>query len=305
MKHDFYKNRSAPVDPDSSTSLYAALIGVYRPLPEGCHERSFRSGRPPGGSGGVGTSGPEERRRRRLRLPLPETITGRDRRDATRGHGMGCRRRLPRKVRFQARARDPLPTRIPIKIPDATPEIVSAYALSDVQALLARIRYNRMIDIFPGVAAFSLQNHLRTTVRDIGQIEIDKICVGVDSRGCQYVVPVQAKGGTDRISRVQTRQDIRCCLEKFLDLVCRSVSIQFMHDDLIAMFELTMVGDEVKIVAEQHCRLVQADRITPDDLKSYSIRTWRAAFAAPDRSARSPPLQPPGTRTAEGAVLYL
>ena len=46
-----------------------------------------------------------------------------------------------------------------------------------------------------------------------------------------------------------------------------------MHDDLIAMFELTMVGDEVKIVAEQHYRLVQADRITPDDLKSYSIRT--------------------------------
>ncbi len=35
-----------------------------------------------------------------------------------------------------------------IQIPDATPSIVSASALSDEQALLAEIRYNRIIDIF-------------------------------------------------------------------------------------------------------------------------------------------------------------
>ena len=117
---------------------------------------------------------------------------------------------------------------------------------------------------------FSPQKHLRTAV---GLGQIDGIFVGVHSGGRQFVIPVQAKGGTDCISRLRTGQDIRCCLEKFPDLVCRSVSTQFVHDDLIAMFELTMVGDEVKIVAEQHYRLVQADRITPDDLKSYSIRT--------------------------------
>lgn len=37
---------------------------------------------------------------------------------------------------------------IAVKIPDATPEIVNAYALSDEQALLAKVRYNRLIDIF-------------------------------------------------------------------------------------------------------------------------------------------------------------
>jgi hypothetical protein len=60
---------------------------------------------------------------------------------------------------------------ITIKIPDATPEIITAYALSDEQSLLAKVRYNRLIDIFLGVTAFSLQNHLRTTVKSIGQIE--------------------------------------------------------------------------------------------------------------------------------------
>ena len=59
-----------------------------------------------------------------------------------------------------------------IKIPDATPEIIAAYALGDdEQALLAKVRYNRLIDIFLGLTTYSLQNHLRTYVAGMGQIE--------------------------------------------------------------------------------------------------------------------------------------
>jgi len=47
------------------------------------------------------------------------------------------------------------------KIPDATPGIISRYALTDEQAVLAKIRYNRLIDIFTGITCYSLQNHLR------------------------------------------------------------------------------------------------------------------------------------------------
>jgi len=36
-------------------------------------------------------------------------------------------------------------------IPDATPEIIRAYALDDEQALLAIVRYNRLIDTFLGL----------------------------------------------------------------------------------------------------------------------------------------------------------
>jgi hypothetical protein len=54
-----------------------------------------------------------------------------------------------------------------IRIPDSTPEIIAAYALDDEQALLAKVRYNRIIDIFLGLTTFSLQNHLRTSVRNI------------------------------------------------------------------------------------------------------------------------------------------
>jgi len=85
------------------------------------------------------------------------------------------------------------------------------YALGDEQALLARVRYNRLIDIFLGITCYSLQNHLRTSVPDIGQVETDELYVGIDARGCQYVIPVQAKGGSDTLNIVQIEQDMALC----------------------------------------------------------------------------------------------
>lgn len=158
---------------------------------------------------------------------------------------------------------------VTIKIPDATPEIVSEYALSDEQALLAKVRYNRLIDIFLGLTTYSMQNHLRTTVQSIGQIEIDEIYVGVNQAGCHYVIPVQAKGGADQLSVVQTKQDIHCCIEKYPNLITRAVSTQFMEDDLIALFELTIQEDQIKVVQERHYRLVPGAEITRDDLMQY------------------------------------
>lgn len=157
-----------------------------------------------------------------------------------------------------------------IKVPDATPQIITAYALSDEQALLAKVRYNRLVDVFLGIAAYSLQNHLRTTVRNVGQIEIDEICVGIDRNGKQYVVPVQAKGGTDKHGVVQTRQDIACCAEKFPGLICRAISAQFMTENRIAMFEFVVQDGEVKVFDEKHYQLVPASSISPEEILQYS-----------------------------------
>jgi len=42
------------------------------------------------------------------------------------------------------------------KIPDSTPGVIDKYALNDEQALLAKLRYNRLIDIFTGITCYSL-----------------------------------------------------------------------------------------------------------------------------------------------------
>jgi len=158
------------------------------------------------------------------------------------------------------------------KVPDSTPGIIASNALSDEQALLAKVRYNRLIDVFLGIAAYSLQSHLRTTVRGMGQVETDEIYVGLDHRGAHYVVPVQAKGGTDRLSTVQIEQDFALCKQKFPELVCRPVATQFMTSDLIAMFELEEAKTGVSIAVERHYRLVQPDEISLEELRSYKAR---------------------------------
>ena len=163
----------------------------------------------------------------------------------------------------------PRPDMAAIAIPDGTPEMIRAYALDDEQALLAIVRYNRLIDVFLGLTTYSLQNHLRTTVKGIGQIEIDELYVGLDRHGCHYAIPVQAKGGTDQISVVQTKQDIAWVRQRFPGVRPRAISAQFMEDDKVAMFELSIEEDMVVVVDEKHYRLVPASGLDAEALISY------------------------------------
>jgi hypothetical protein len=209
----------------------------------------------------------------RFRTVLPDEIV------ATAGKGREWIIELVGRARYRFRLAKlanvvPNPNMIAIKIPDATPEIIAAYALSDEQAVLAKVRYNRLLDIFLGLTTYSLQNHLRTTVKAMGdsQIEIDEVYVGVNKHGAQFSLPVQAKGGSDRLSVVQTAQDIACCREKFSGLTCRPIAAQFMSDDVIAMFELALDGEDVKLVEEKHYKLVPSDQIGSEDLKLYAKR---------------------------------
>ena len=204
----------------------------------------------------------------RYRTPMPTSVlaTQTDGREwIIEGAGRSRYRfRLVKKTRIV-----PRPELVKISIPDATPEVIRAYALDDEQALLAIVRYNRLIDTFLGLTTFSLQNHLRTIVKDLGQIEIDELYIGIDKHGCHYVVPVQAKGGNDQIGVVQTSQDIAFVEAKFPGLKCRAISAQFMDDGVVALFELTIQDDSVQVVEERHYRLVPASELDAAAIRGY------------------------------------
>lgn len=204
----------------------------------------------------------------RFRVALPDAVI------ATQPDGLewiieGAGRALYRFRLVKAQRILPRDDLVRIAIPDATPELIRVYAMDDEQALLAIVRYNRLIDTFLGLTTYSLQNHLRTTVKGIGQIEIDELYIGLDKRGCHYVIPVQAKGGNDQIGVVQTTQDIRFVEQKFPGVRCRAISAQFMDGGVIALFELTLQDDEIRIVDERHYRLVPADQLDPEQIRRY------------------------------------
>lgn len=179
------------------------------------------------------------------------------------------------KYRFALVAHRPLvpnPSMAITKVPDSTPGVVAMYSLNDEQALLARVRYNRLVDIFTGITCHSLQNHLRTTVPGIGQVEMDELYIGIDKKGAHYVLPIQAKGRNDRLSIVQIEQDMAVCSHKFPSLLCRPLGAQFMPDGVIALFALEQGDDGAVIAAERHYKLVPSDELTESDLETYRNR---------------------------------
>jgi hypothetical protein len=207
----------------------------------------------------------------RYRTALPKSITSK----APKGYEWIIRPAGKGKYKLViARQANIIPSNIlaETKIPDATPGIISKYSMNDEQSLLAKLRYNRLIDIFTGLTSYSLQNHLRTTLRDGSQVETDEIYIGLDKRGVHYVMPVQAKGGKDKIGVVQIEQDFEMCAIKFPGLVCRPIAAQFIDKNLIALFEFEQSKDGIKVTSERHYRLVKPDELSPEELESYLVR---------------------------------
>ncbi|MGQ4809441.1 hypothetical protein NKDENANG_02858 [Candidatus Entotheonellaceae bacterium PAL068K] len=166
----------------------------------------------------------------------------------------------------------PTPHIKPVKVPDATPEIVRHYAPgTDEQALLTRARYNRLVDIFTGIICYSIQNHLRTIVSDIGQVEVDEIYVGVNKRGTHFVLPCQAKSPGDRFGIVQVMQDITLCQERYPNAICRPIALQFTDDNSVAMLEFAVTEEDeilmLNIVEEKNYDLVPRSQITDAELR--------------------------------------
>ncbi len=160
----------------------------------------------------------------------------------------------------------------PIKVPDATPEIIRLYASgTDEQALLTRSRYNRLIDIFTQLTCYSVQNHLRTTVEGIGQVEVDEIYVGVNKRGTHFVLPCQAKSPGDKFGIVQVMQDVALCEERYPNAVCKPIALRFMSEDEVAILELAVVEEKellkLNIVDEKHYVLVPRADISDQELQ--------------------------------------
>ena len=170
---------------------------------------------------------------------------------------------------------EPAPGRQQIKIPDATPEIVKMYApANDEQALLTKVRYNRIIDLFTGITCYSIQNHLRTTVENIGQIEVDEIYLGISKNGGHYIFPCQAKSPGDKFGIVQVMQDIAFCKSKYPAVICRPVAMQFTGEDSFAILLLNIETEDdilkLVVIDEKQYRLVNKHELTSDEIEYYN-----------------------------------
>jgi len=126
-----------------------------------------------------------------------------------------------------------------IEILNSLPELVEDYSAEDEQGLLSSIRYNRLIDIFSKVTCFPLQSHIRTTIKNKGQIEIDEIYVGIDREGKKYIFPLEAKSPQerDKLGWVQITSMVEFAKQNFPDLICRPICAKPIDRNRIFLIE--------------------------------------------------------------------
>jgi hypothetical protein len=110
-------------------------------------------------------------------------------------------------------------------IPYAVLEIVAHNLARDEQGMLTMVRYNRLLDVFTGVACFHLQSHIRTHLRSHGQVEIDELYVGVDKDGQGFVLPIAAKEEGEKLGLDKAVALTLFARARFPKLMCRPIGI--------------------------------------------------------------------------------
>ena len=151
----------------------------------------------------------------------------------------------------------------PIDIYNALPEIVEGLLRNDEQSLLTRILYNRLVDIFTGLTCFHIQNHYRSFVAEVGEVELDALYVGVDKDGGVTILPIEAKssGANEFIGRIQISQMAGLVRQDFSKMKRRIIAVKPMADRTIVFIEFNdkVEPDELKVVSVSRFRLIRRD----------------------------------------------
>jgi hypothetical protein len=158
----------------------------------------------------------------------------------------------------------------------------------DEQGLLTVVGYCSLLDHFTGLTVYRLRSHVRRSVPNIGQAELDEIDVGValSEEEVPIVFPIEAKASDEVINRVQIATAVAYCETYFPAHTVRPIVVKLTYDGILHFLEFraTTSLPGLRIVHSHGYRLRLSDR------QRELIRATRATL---DRSAVKPaPLEP-------------
>jgi hypothetical protein len=157
----------------------------------------------------------------------------------------------------------------------STPAAVESWIGEEERALLSRIQYARLVDIFTGLTGWHIQNHYRSTIvvtqrgwTRKGQVQVDALYLGVDRAGRMYGTPIKAKGAADqdRVNPIQLWQVGQVVTQVFASLTARVLVVKAVGDRSIGMAEFADLGtlDEIRLARLARHRLIpHAERLSP------------------------------------------
>lgn len=175
--------------------------------------------------------------------------------------------RLPEHEVFDHNDQTPLPVRrlLPENLVDL-----------DEQGILTMVGYCKLLDHFTGLTVYRLRSHVRKSVPNVGQAELDEIDVGIALRDddVPVVFPIEAKAADEVINRVQVATAVAYCQTYFPGHEIRPVVVKLTYDGVLHFLEFrattTLAG--LRVVHSCGYRL----RLSPRQLEL--IRATRATL---------------------------
>jgi hypothetical protein len=109
----------------------------------------------------------------------------------------------------------------------------------DEQGLLTIVSYCRLLDHFTGLTVYRLRSHVRKSVPNVGQAELDEIDVGVAMRDddVPVVFPIEAKAADEVINRVQIATAVAYCQTYFPGHEIRPIVVKLTYDGVLHFLE--------------------------------------------------------------------
>ena len=154
----------------------------------------------------------------------------------------------------------------------------------DEQGLLTMVSYCRLLDHFTGLTVYRLRSHVRKSVPDVGQAELDEIDVGVAMRDddVPVVFPIEAKAADEVINRVQIATAVGYCKTYFPGHEIRPVVVKLTYDGILHFLEFRATTALAGLRVVNSCGY----RLNLSRKQQELIRATRAAL---DRTLAEPP----------------
>lgn len=154
----------------------------------------------------------------------------------------------------------------------------------DEQGLLTMVSYCRLLDHFTGLTVYRLRSHVRKSVPDVGQAELDEIDVGVAMRDddVPVVFPIEAKAADEVVNRVQIATAVAYCQTYFPEHEIRPIVVKLTYDGIFHFLEFraTTALAGLRVVNSCGYRL---------NLSTKQLELIRETRATLDRGAAEPP----------------
>ena len=137
----------------------------------------------------------------------------------------------------------------------------------DEQALLSVVSYCSLLDHFTGMKIYRLRSHVRKSVPNVGQAELDAIDVGIAAGedDVPVIFPIEAKAVSDELNRVQIFNMIQYAAHYYPGLKVRPLALKVDYQSAVHFMEFNIAARPSEL------RIIQS--------ASYAINTSEAQLA--------------------------